>query len=293
MKKLLVTGASGFLGSRVVEHYAGKYEVYAPGHRKMDITDKGSVARALGNFQPDVVIHCAAVSDVGRCEKEPEYSWSINVDGSVNIAEASKDAGAKCILCSSDQVYFGQNASLSCAARREDEALDPIPFYGKEKWKAEQECLKANPDCVLLRLSWMYSLEAGREGEHGDFLRTLLSQIRAKSTIKAPVYDRRGITPVYEVVENLEKVFEVPGGVYNFGSPNGKGHYETVCEVFQNVGLDIGRLQENREAFCQNPRNISMCQEKINHYNIFFSSTQEALSRDLPQAVARPGFVEA
>ena len=72
MKKLLVTGASGFLGSRIVNFYKDKYEVYAPTHKEMDITDEVSVNYVLSGYRPDVVIHCAAISDVAMCEKEKE-----------------------------------------------------------------------------------------------------------------------------------------------------------------------------------------------------------------------------
>ena len=154
MKKILLTGASGFLGSRIASFYAQKYEIYTPAHAELDITDEGSVRRMAETYRPDVVIHCAAVSDVGQCEKEPERSWKINVDGSINLAKAAGDVQAKCMICSSDQVYFGSSFS---GAHREEEALSPCNLYGQEKLRAEQECLRANPDCVLLRLSWTLS----------------------------------------------------------------------------------------------------------------------------------------
>lgn len=99
--------------------------------------------------------------------------------------------------------------------------------------------------------------------------------------MKFPIYDKRGITDVNEVIKNLEKVFEIPGGVYNFGSPNDKNSYETVQEVFENAGLARNRLEENTEAFRENPRNLTMCQDKINQCGIYFSSTVEGLSRNL------------
>ena len=61
MKKMLVTGASGFLGSRVVKYFSDKFEICAPSHQEMDITDEGSVKRVVESFRPDVVIHCAAM----------------------------------------------------------------------------------------------------------------------------------------------------------------------------------------------------------------------------------------
>lgn len=276
MKRMLITGASGFLGSRIAEFYAPEYEIYAPAHGELDITDEIRVRRMFEAQKPDIVIHCAAVSDVGRCEKEPERSWKINVDGSVSLAKAAGEIQAKCILCSSDQVYFGSSLS---GPHREEEELSPGNLYGQEKLKAEQECLSVNPDCVLLRLSWMYDVKTKREGEHSDFFRTLMSQLKNGTDIKLPVFDRRGITDVGEVLQNLEKTFSIPGGVYNFGSPNREDTYTTVREVFTQAGLEISTLQKNREAFGENPRNLTMCQEKLNDFGIFFSSTVDGLVR--------------
>ena len=269
MGRMLVTGATGFLGSRIISFYDEKYDIFAPSHSEMDITDENNVFSIFDIYKPDIVVHCAAISDVGLCDKEPEKSYKINVDGSINIAKASKKYQAKCIICSSDQVYFGSTIE---GAHSEEEVLQPFNIYGQEKLKAEQECLKINPDCVLLRLSWMYDTRTIREGEHGDFFRTLLPQIRGTDELSYPIYDKRGISDVNEVVTNLEKTFQIAGGVYNFGAPNDKDTYHTVYEVFSNVGLDVSRLCKNEEAFKANPRNICMCQNKIENCGIFFST---------------------
>lgn len=91
MKKLLVTVASGFFGSRAAEFYRKKYEVYTPFHREMDITDEEEVYAVFENFRPDYVMHCAAISDIGECEREPERY------------------GDKCLMCSfgSGMVWTG------------------------------------------------------------------------------------------------------------------------------------------------------------------------------------------
>lgn len=336
MEKMIITGATGFLGSRAVDFYTGKYKVYAPTHRELDITDPQAAAHVIGRCQPDIVIHCAAISDVGQCEKEPEKSWAINVTGSINIAKASKEANASCILCSSDQVYFGdcspartEQVSLQGSLREhhtptshlarteqislqgsmqekpeelqssaqggnsngfykshnEEESLCPVNVYGQQKLEAEQGCLKANPDCVILRLSWMYDANRRKAGQHGDLFCTLLPQIRGTGKIPFPIYDRRGITDISEVVQNLEKTFRLKGGVYNFGSPNGTDTYSTFQEAFSNAGLDTGRLEENKEAFRNSPRNLTMCQEKINQCGIFFTPTIESLSKNLANAL--------
>lgn len=280
-KKLLITGANGFLGSRIATYYATKYEVLTPSHKEMDITDEKQVAEVFQKYRPDIVVHCAAISDVGRCERETEESYRINVLGSMNVAKASAEIGAKCIICSSDQVYFG---SLTEGAHEEDEVLKPCNVYGQHKQEAEKRCLEINPDVCLLRLSWMYDMKTLREGEHSDFFRNLISQLEREEKLYFPIYDKRGITDVNEVVSNLEKTFKIKGGVYNFGSTNDKDTYHTVYEVFMKLGMDVSRLGMNVEAFRENPRNLCMCQKKAKNAGIYFSTTAAALEDNLIRA---------
>ena len=107
MKKIAVTGASGFLGRRVARYYKKNYEVVTPTHREMDICREEQVREILTAIKPDIVIHCAAISDVGVCERNQEDSYAYNVLGMLHIARICREIGAVCILCSSDQVYFG------------------------------------------------------------------------------------------------------------------------------------------------------------------------------------------
>ena len=278
MKKLLITGTSGFLGGRIAGYYKDKYEICAPTHAQLDITDEKSVSNVLEEYRPDAVIHCAGVSDLAIFERERERSWRINVDGSVNIAKASDKIRAKCVICSSDQVYFGNRTE---GPHREDEELSPVTPYGQGKLCAEQECLKVNPDCVQLRLSWMYDTFTRNGNEHGDFFRNLLRQIEQGEELRYPVYDRRGITDVNEVIRNLEKVFEIPGGIYNFGSPNDMDTFHTMCTVFQNVGLEVGRIGRNEEAYKDNPIDMRMCMDKAASVGICFPTTVDSLSENL------------
>lgn len=277
MKKILVTGASGFLGRRIKEFYSRAYEVYAPGHGDMDITDREKVYAFFRELKPNFVIHSAAVSDVGMCEREPKRSREINVDGSRNIALASAKFHSKCLICSSDQIYFGSKAP---GPHTEEEQVKPLNVYGRQKKEAEEECLAQNPECVLLRLSWMYDTMAKSEQEHGDFFRTLALGLQAKEVLRYPVHDVRGITDVKEVVRNLEKALELEGGIYNFGSPNDRNTYETVHAMFTELGWDMECIQKNEEAFAKAPRDLSMKVEKINQNGIAFSSTLEGLVRN-------------
>lgn len=274
-KRILVTGASGFLGSRVVTYFQRLGQILVtPGHREMDIADIASVKAIFLQTKPDVVIHCAAISDTGVCERNPEDSFCVNVQGSENIAKAAKEAGAKCLICSSDQVYFG---STQMEAHAEEETLYPVNVYGRHKLEAEKRCLSENPDCVCLRLSWMYDGKSFVTGEHGDFLRTFLQKIQAGEELIYPVYDKRGITYVWEVVENLEKAMYLPGGVYNFGAENACSTYDTVRVVLDRLGDHPYKVLPDNKAFAGQPRNLSMNTAKIRQYDIHFRDTCDAL----------------
>ncbi len=278
MKRMLVTGASGFLGSKVVSFYRDKYEILAPSHREMDITQQESVLRYFEENKPDVVIHCAAVSDVGTCEQNQDYSWKVNVVGSENIALASKRFEAKCVLCSSDQVY---GASTIREPHKEEENVVPNNTYGKEKLYAEQSCLQINENSVHLRLAWMYAADDMQFIHRGDFLRNLKGVTQDSKELTLMVNDFRGITDVWEVVKNMKKATELPGGIYNFGSVNDRSTYDTAVEVFRVLGYEKNKLQPKEGNFENGQRNLTMSQEKLNRKGIYFSSTVEALIRNM------------
>lgn len=268
MKKMLITGATGFLGSRIAEYYKNKYEILTPTHSEMDITEETSVLQYFRMYRPDMVVHCAAVSDVGTCEREPEYSWNVNVVGTEHIVKAAKEISAICICCSSDQVYCGVTAEQP---NSEESEVNPTNVYGKEKAYAEQSCLSMNKNSIHVRLAWMYD---ATDTKRMDFIKQLSAcAMQEKETVFSPK-DKRGITNVWEVVKNMEKAFKLPGGVYHFGSPNNKSTYETVLAIFEKKGYDTSFVREMEHA---NPRNLTMSQEKINRYGIYFSDTVEGV----------------
>ena len=268
MKKMLITGATGFVGSRVAEYYKNNYEILAPTHEEMNITEEASVLQYFKTYKPDIVVHCAAISDVGTCERDPEYSWQVNVIGTENIVKAAKEVSAICVCCSSDQVYCGVATEQPNA---EESVVHPTNVYGKEKAYAEQSCLAIYKDSIHLRLAWMYD---AKDTKRMDFIKQLQACAMKEKEIVFSPKDKRGITDVWEVVKNMEKVFRLPGGIYHFGSPNDKTTYETVLSIFKKKGYDTSFVREMEYA---NPRNLTMSQEKINQYGIYFSDTVEGV----------------
>lgn len=221
MKRILITGGSGFLGSRIAEVLAGENTVWAPPRSELDFTSAASVAGAFSSFHPTHLVHCGAVSDVGMCEKQPEQSRIVNVDGPALLARACAENGARMIFCSSDQVYWDGH---TCPGHpwREGDSCHPGTRYGCQKLEAEGLCAQLCPDTVSLRLSWMYDAMA-RTGQHGDLVQTLRQMAMSGEQRRFACRDLRGVTWVEDVAAHFAAALELPAGVWNFGSPNAAG----------------------------------------------------------------------
>lgn len=284
--KILITGAGGFLGSRLAAYYEKKYEVWAPSHAELDFTSGPSVAEAFCRFCPDVVLHCGAISDVGVCEKNPELSRAVNVLGTQLLARASRKAGSRFIYCSSDQVYFAEQEEAESDAeylrpRREDLVLKPVPLYGQHKLEAERLAFLEQPDTIALRLTWMYDRLTEAELQKGrrNLLTMLSAAMESNETLIFSPTDHRGITDVREVVRNMEALWKLPAGVYNFGSPNGMDMYAMVHQVLS----AFGKEHLLQKASGGRLRNLAMDMGKLEAEGIFFSRSDARLVQALKE----------
>ena len=261
MKTLLVTGANGFLGYRIVAHYRNKYDTKAFAHNDLDITDATAVMQAVSAVRPDFVVHCAAISNPSVAERNPALAQKVNVEGTVNIAKACLANGAKLIFMSSDQVYNGTKQS---GPLTEDTPLAPIDVYGRNKAETETRVFDILPSAVALRLTWMY--DAPESEKVNINIRTLiLDAYRTGKPLRVSTNEYRGFTDVNAVVRNIEKCFDIPGGAYNFGAENTENCYETFLRFAREMNLpDAERLilPDDSLPFC----NISMNTQKIRKF---------------------------
>lgn len=217
MKKLLVSGAGGFVGARIMAQLAGRYELCAFPKGMPAAADEQTVADWVRREQPDVIVHTAALSDTGYSEKHPDESYRANVLLPCWMAAAAQKSGAKLVAFSSDQVYTGLTEH---GPFDEDTPLSPANVYGRHKQEMEQRVLDILPDAVLLRAAWMYDLPGYGLPIRGNFLLNLLTAAMRQETLRFSARDYRGITYVREAVERLTQAMELTGGVYNFGSEN-------------------------------------------------------------------------
>lgn len=280
MKKILVTGASGFVGRAFVRRWACEYRLLTPSHSELDITNELSVNDYMMNNTPDVVLHLAALSNTGYCEQHPDESFMVNVLGCENVARAAFRYGAKFIFFSSDQVY---NGNKETGALAESVSLSPVNHYGRHKSEAEQRVAAISGDAVMLRVTWMYDApQQNGMPSHSDFVNNIINATKLGKSLSLPVREFRGITWLRDVVENLPLTFSLSGGVYNFGSGNNTNTYETACCFYEMLYAgDASRvIVPDYERYPLFERNLSIDTDKLfraSGGSICFPSTIDGL----------------
>lgn len=282
-RKILITGGSGFLGSRLAYFYKEKYDLLVPTHSELNVSREEAVKTYLEEQHPDVVIHCAALSNTWYCEQHREESHKVNVQGTVRVAKACKLTGAKLLFMSSDQVY---NGTPMAGALKEEVALQPVNIYGQHKLEAEQRALRNLPQSVGLRLTWMYDLPDCSMKLNSNLLSNLQKAFSDGAAIEAAIHEFRGVTYVWEVVRNMEKAFSLPGGIYNFGSCNTLNSYELYLKAAQLMGLDEPStwIGPDKERFGDQERNLTMDCRAITEHGIRFNDSIEGIK----EALRRP-----
>ena len=279
LKRILITGASGFVGSRVTEYLQGKYELLTPSHAEMDITSEEETERFISETKPDAILHLAAISNTGYCEEHPDESYLVNVTSVENVARSAARHNAKLVFFSSDQIY---NGNLEMGLLAEEVPTAPENHYGRHKKLAEERALDICPDCVALRATWMYDIERPGMKTHGNFVINMQKAADNGTPLRLATREYRGITWIDEVVRNIPYTFDLPGGVYNFGAENLMNTYETGMEYAKLLTDNPEEfIIADAERFPDHVRNISISMKKAYEASdgkIQFKNTTDGLA---------------
>ena len=256
---ILITGAAGFVGRRLMETVPGA--VAAPSLRNASQED---IRRIVEESGAEAIIHTAAISDIGACQADPEASYRANVQLPLWLAKA---AGNRKLICfSSDQVYSGSKEAGPYA----EEMTAPGNVYACHKLEMEQRVLEILPEAVMLRAEWMYDLRAPKPNY-------LLNVLRAEGTVAFSSRQYRGVTYLGEVAENMDRVLALPGGAYNFGSETTL----SMQELTKRLAALLGKPLAVEDA---PPRhNLWMDCGKAARYGVVFSDVLTGLTKCLQE----------
>ncbi len=194
--KVLVTGARGMLGSDLCEALAGEHEVRGVDIEDFDVTEPAAVAEALGAARPEVVVHCAAWTDVDGCERDPARAFLHNGWGTWNVARAAAEVGATLVYVSTDFVFDGAKGE----PYTEFDSPNPLSVYGASKLAGEEAVRSLVGRHYVVRSAWLF----GARGR--NFVRAILETEADREEVRV-VADQFG-SPTYtrDLAEGLAEV---------------------------------------------------------------------------------------
>ncbi|MBQ3819171.1 dTDP-4-dehydrorhamnose reductase [bacterium] len=228
-KKVLVTGAKGMLGQDLCPILEDEgYEVIETTSDTMDITDIKQVENVLTEKKPDIVIHCAAYTNVDKAEEELDKARLTNSTGTENIAKTCEKQNITLVYISTDYVFDGTKKEPYMPA----DNVNPQNNYGLTKLEGEQAVLKYCKKYYIARTSWLY-------GHHGkNFVETMLS-LADKPELKV-VDDQTGCpTWTVELANGIVKLFDKPYGIYHICGSGYTTWYGFAKEIFKLSKLDV------------------------------------------------------
>lgn len=219
---ILVTGAKGQLGTHIrLSSAQSQHQYLFTDIDDLDISDLMAVKQYVAHHKVDVIINCAAYTDVNRAESDEESATRVNYVAVGYLAKVMAETGGLLVHISTDYVFGGNLNNTPCG---EDEEPNPTGVYGRTKLMGEQAIADAKCRCLLFRTGWLYS-EYGK-----NFCKTMLALTAAKPNLNV-VFDQVG-TPTYAgdlsgaIVTILENGLEVGNeGLYHYSN-------EGVCSWF-------------------------------------------------------------
>ena len=231
---ILITGSNGQLGNemRVLskEHARHTYfftdVIEADDTYLLDITDKAAVSAFVEAHSIDLIVNCAAYTNVDKAEEDEATAQKINADALVVLGSQ----GVKVIHISTDYVFSGDE-HVPC---RESDPVAPRTAYGRTKYMGEKNLLAACPEAVILRTAWLYSIYGN------NFVKTMIRLGKEKERLGV-VFDQIG-TPTYaaDLAWAIFTVIETPAwhpGVYHFTNEGVCSWYDFTLAIHELAGI--------------------------------------------------------
>ncbi|MBS1686254.1 MAG: SDR family oxidoreductase [Bacteroidetes bacterium] len=259
-KKILITGASGFLGYHLIRCAAARgYEVYAQYNSgrvhfdgctliQFDLLSYIDMGNMIDDIEPEVVIHAAALADAARCQREPELSYAINVEATQNLAGICSDYQVPFVFTSTDLVFDGTKGNYT-----EEDLVNPLMVYGEHKVLAEKEVMKVYPESLIARCPLMFgALEASDRTYFSTFIRSLREGKEANL-----FHDEyRAVAGAKSVAQGLLHLSQEASGIFHLAGADRVSRYQFGLATAEAFGLDTGLLKSisQKDIPAANPR---------------------------------------
>lgn len=240
--KIFVIGGSGLVGGNCLDYFETLDGVQALGTHLGYETDRTVYFNTLEEdhpdnynldaFQPDVIVHCGALTWVDYCEQNPEESFQKTVQSAEVAIQLCEKYGARLIYTSTDYVFDGTKGPY-----REDDAVNPLNVYGRHKLEAEQLVLSRIPDSLVLRITNVY----GNELRGKNFVSRMVSQIQSGEPIEYKLPFDQYATPAnaYDIARMAYRLIaDGKSGIYHVASTDFLNRYHLALKVVHHFGAN-------------------------------------------------------
>jgi dTDP-4-dehydrorhamnose reductase len=239
MRKLLITGASGFLGWHITQAATPHWTVYGTyqsrpmaGGIGLDLGDPRAIAACFATVQPDAVIHAAALSQPNACEADPDLSYKINVLATWQIAEECSQRAIPCVFTSSEQVFDGREAPY-----RESDPITPINRYGEHKALAEQGMLARCDRVAICRMPLMYGAAPSP-----SFIQSFIARLRSGEPLSAFTDEIRMPLSGWDAAQGLLLALAQHQGILHLAGPERLSRYDMAQLLVEILGIESAQI---------------------------------------------------
>jgi dTDP-4-dehydrorhamnose reductase len=250
MRKLLVTGASGFLGWNLCQQAQVNWQVYGiyathPVHipaattLPLDLRDYHATKALLETLQPDALIHCAAQSNPNWCQLHPDESYTVNVVAAWNLAGLCADAGIPCVFTSTDLVFDGLYPPY-----RETDPVCPVNIYGEHKVAAEAGMRSRYPQIAICRMPLMFGMAPSAQ----SFLQPFIKTLRAGEPLQLFTDEFRTPVSGKTAAQGLLLALEQVQGVIHLGGRERLSRYDFGLILAEVLELPVEKVLACRQA---------------------------------------------
>jgi dTDP-4-dehydrorhamnose reductase len=227
--RILITGAQGRLGGKLAAIMAAAHQVTGVDIEDFDLTDFAAVTEAVRVAAPELIIHCAAMTDVDGCARDPAQALRINGYGAHNVALAAQAAGAAMLYVSTNEVFDGDGD----APYLEYDRANPVNPYGYSKWVGEQAVRDTLARFYIVRTSWLFA-HGGR-----NFIHAILGQARAGKPLRVVTDEVAAPTYNDDLAEGIVKLVEAGRyGVYHLVNEGSASRYDFARQILCAAGYD-------------------------------------------------------
>jgi dTDP-4-dehydrorhamnose reductase len=239
--RLVISGAGGQVGSFLAAEATRQgRDLLALTSSQWDIADPQLAGQIVQTG--DVVVNCAAYTDVDGAETDQATAHAVNAAGPDHIAQACARVGARLVHISTDYVFDGDFGDAAPHPYELDEKTRPLSVYGQTKLAGEHAVLAALPQAVVVRTAWVYT---GGDGK--DFVATMRKLAAGDRVIEmvddqigSPTYAGDLVTALFEVIDGR---VQAPAGIVHAANAGEVSRFEQARAVFEGVGADPGRVR--------------------------------------------------